>query len=165
MLRRHGRRVHTHVYFFILFIIFALIFALPSIAAVVTQIRGHIAGSGPPSRLQFVPCIFIATRLQQFLPSSTRVEHRPIKNEDCISHQSSKKRARGSTSVVQHAWARACRSLFSLVLLQFAHKNPTPCPGYPLPRLPLAQATVSYASQCFDFDTFSFFLFQVPKRG
>ena len=25
---------------------------------VVTQIRGHIAGSSPPSRLRFVPCIF-----------------------------------------------------------------------------------------------------------
>ena len=38
---------------------------------VVTQIRGHIAGSSPPSPLRL---IFIARRFQLFLPSSTRVE-------------------------------------------------------------------------------------------
>ena len=38
---------------------------------VVTQIRGHIAGSPPPYPLRFVPCTFIARRLQPFLPSST----------------------------------------------------------------------------------------------
>ena len=41
---------------------------------VATQIRGHIAGSSPPSPLRFVPSIFIARRFQLFLPSSTRVE-------------------------------------------------------------------------------------------
>ena len=43
---------------------------------VVTQIRGHIAGSSPSSPLRFVPFIFIARRLQPFFPSSTRVELR-----------------------------------------------------------------------------------------
>ena len=33
---------------------------------VVTQIRGHIAGSFPPSLLRFVPCNFIARRFQLF---------------------------------------------------------------------------------------------------
>ena len=37
------------------------------------QIRGNIACPSPPSPLRFVPCIFIAKRLQPFLPSSTRV--------------------------------------------------------------------------------------------
>ena len=46
---------------------------------VVTQIRGHVAGPSPPlPTLRFVvPCIFIAGRLEPFLPSSTRVELRP----------------------------------------------------------------------------------------
>ena len=39
----------------------------------VTQIRGHIAGSSPPSPLRFEPCIFIAKIVNLFLPSSTRV--------------------------------------------------------------------------------------------
>ena len=43
---------------------------------VVTQIRCHIAGSSPSSRLRFVPCIFIARRVQPLLPSSPRVELR-----------------------------------------------------------------------------------------
>ena len=44
---------------------------------VVTQIRGHIARSSPPSRLLYVrlvPCILIARGPKLFLPSSTRVE-------------------------------------------------------------------------------------------
>ena len=49
-------------------------FLAPSLVA--TQIRGHIAGSFPPSPPRFVPCIFIARRFQLFLPSSTRVELR-----------------------------------------------------------------------------------------
>ena len=39
----------------------------------VTQIRGHKAGSSPPSPLRFDPCIFIAKIVNLFLPSSTRV--------------------------------------------------------------------------------------------
>ena len=42
---------------------------------VVTQIRGHTAGSSPPFPLrQCVVCIIIARRGSHFLPSSTRVE-------------------------------------------------------------------------------------------
>ena len=42
---------------------------------VVTQIRGHIAGSSLPlPSLRFVPCIFITRIFELFLPSSTRVE-------------------------------------------------------------------------------------------
>ena len=41
---------------------------------VVTQIRGHAAGSSAPSSLRFVPCILIARRCQICLSSSTRVE-------------------------------------------------------------------------------------------
>ena len=33
---------------------------------VVTQIRGHIAGSSPPSPLHYVPCFYIARRVQPF---------------------------------------------------------------------------------------------------
>ena len=59
-----------HIYYVrpsILSILFSLL--------VVTQIRGHIAGSSPPlPALRFVPCFFIARRFQLFLPSSTRVE-------------------------------------------------------------------------------------------
>ena len=33
---------------------------------VVAQIRGHTAGSLPPPRLRYVPCIFIARRVQHF---------------------------------------------------------------------------------------------------
>ena len=45
------------------------------IILVVTGIRGHmIAGSSPTSPLRFVPCFFMATRLQPFLPSWTRVD-------------------------------------------------------------------------------------------
>ena len=54
-----------------------LILSLPFFSLsllVVTQIRGHITGHSPPSPPRFVPCIFIARRLQLFLPSSTRVE-------------------------------------------------------------------------------------------
>ena len=40
----------------------------------VTQIRGHIADSSPPSPLRFVPCISIARGFQLFLPWSIRVE-------------------------------------------------------------------------------------------
>ena len=39
---------------------------------VVTQIRGHVAGSSPPSPVRFVPCIFIARRLWPLLLSPTR---------------------------------------------------------------------------------------------
>ena len=42
---------------------------------VVTEIRDHIAGSSPPSSLRFVPCPFIARRVEHFLPAtSTCVE-------------------------------------------------------------------------------------------
>ena len=41
-----------------------------------TRIRGHIASSSSPSPLRFMPCIFIARRLQPLLPPSTRVELR-----------------------------------------------------------------------------------------
>ena len=40
---------------------------------VVTQIRGRIADSSPPSPLRHVPCFFIARGVQPFFPSSTRV--------------------------------------------------------------------------------------------
>ena len=72
---RPGRRrlVYFSSLFSIPFIIFALLFLSPSYT-VVTQIRGHIAGSSPPLPLRFVPCIFIARRSQLFVPSSTRVE-------------------------------------------------------------------------------------------
>ena len=56
-----------------LLIIFALLFYSLSLL-VVTQIRGHIAGSSPPTPLRFVPCIFIGRRFQLFLPSSTRID-------------------------------------------------------------------------------------------
>ena len=39
-----------------------------------TQIRGHMTGSSPPSPPRFVRYILIARRLPLFLPSSTRVE-------------------------------------------------------------------------------------------
>ena len=42
---------------------------------VVTQIRGHTAGSSPLP-MRFVPCVFIATRRQPLPPSLTRVELR-----------------------------------------------------------------------------------------
>ena len=64
------------IYFFIPFTIFALL-ALAPLPIVVTQIRDHIADSCPPPPLRFVPSIFIATRHQPFLPSSTRVEIAP----------------------------------------------------------------------------------------
>ena len=57
---------------FIPFIVFALLFSLSLL--VVSQIRGPMAGSSPPSPLRFVPCIFIARRFQLFLLSSTCVE-------------------------------------------------------------------------------------------
>ena len=43
---------------------------------VVTQIRGHLAGSFPPSPLGYVPLRFYREKdsFQHFLPSSTRVE-------------------------------------------------------------------------------------------
>ena len=47
----------------------ALLFSLPP-TVVVTQIRGHIAGSSPPSPPGFLPCVFIARRFQLFLPWS-----------------------------------------------------------------------------------------------
>ena len=52
-------------------IVFALLFLS---LLVVTQIRGHAAGSSAPSSLRFVPCILIARRCQICLSSSTRVE-------------------------------------------------------------------------------------------
>ena len=44
----------------------------PCSLAFVTQIRRHIAGTPPLSSLRCVPSSFIARRVQQFLPSSTR---------------------------------------------------------------------------------------------
>ena len=42
---------------------------------VAAEIRGHIAGSPPPSPIRTVRAyIFIARRIQHFLPSSTRLE-------------------------------------------------------------------------------------------
>ena len=41
---------------------------------VVTQTRGYMVGSSTPSPPRHVPCIFIATRLQHFVPSSASVE-------------------------------------------------------------------------------------------
>ena len=38
----------------------------PPIRIGVTQVRGHKVGSSPPSPLRYVPCIFIARRLQPF---------------------------------------------------------------------------------------------------
>ena len=65
--------VRFFLFFFrIPFTIFALLF-LSLLLIVVTQIRGHMAGSFPSS-LRFVPCIFIERRFELFLPSSTRVE-------------------------------------------------------------------------------------------
>ena len=61
-----------------LFVFYPISYLRPSFYSlsllVVTQIRGHIAGSSPPSPLRFVPRIFIAKIFQLFLPSSTRVE-------------------------------------------------------------------------------------------
>ena len=65
--------INTSTFLSIPSIVFAQLFSLPLII-VVTQIRGHIAGSCSPYPLLFVPCIFIAIRFQLFLPSSTRVE-------------------------------------------------------------------------------------------
>ena len=64
------------LFFFIFFFFFHPIYYLrPSVLSllVATQIWGHITGSSPPYQLRFVPCIFIARRIQPFLPSSTRV--------------------------------------------------------------------------------------------
>ena len=57
----------------ILFIILAL---LSRSSPGVTQIRGHMSYSGPSSPLptSVLAFIFIARRIQHFLPSSTRVE-------------------------------------------------------------------------------------------
>ena len=62
------------LFFPIPFIAFTLrpSFSLPLLVA--TQIRGHLAGSSPPSPPRFVPCIFITRIFQLFLPSSTCVE-------------------------------------------------------------------------------------------
>ena len=49
-------------------------FALSLLLTVVTQIRGHIAGSSPSLPAMVCALIFIARRVQLFLPSSTRVE-------------------------------------------------------------------------------------------
>ena len=48
-------------------------FLLPP-TVVVTQIRGHTAGSSPPSPPPHVPCIFIARKVRPVLPSSIHVE-------------------------------------------------------------------------------------------
>ena len=53
------------------FISVALLFSIPPSR---TQILGNIEGSSPAYPLRFVPSIFVATRFQLFLPSSTRVE-------------------------------------------------------------------------------------------
>lgn len=62
--------------FFVPSIIFALVFVFLSSPPLlgVTQIRGHIASSSSPSHGRFVPCIFVAKRLEPFIPSSTRVQ-------------------------------------------------------------------------------------------
>ena len=68
--------------FFFFFFPIPFVFPMPLLISpfyslsllVVTQIRGHIAGSSPPYPLRFVPCISIARRLQPFLAPSTRVE-------------------------------------------------------------------------------------------
>ena len=73
------RLVHKHTsnLFVILFSSHLLYSPYCSLSLVaVTQIRGHIAGSYPPSPLRIMPLIFIAKILQPFLPSSTRVELR-----------------------------------------------------------------------------------------
>ena len=62
------------LFFFIRFIIIALLFLSPSRNS---DPRSHMheqALSSAPSRLRFVPCIFIARRLKPFLAPSTRVE-------------------------------------------------------------------------------------------
>ena len=61
--------------FIIQFLIFALLLLSSSYSMVVTQIRGHIAGSSPP-RAHDGSCLsfFIARRLHPFLPSSTLVQ-------------------------------------------------------------------------------------------
>ena len=63
------------LFFFSSHLLSSPFFSLPPVV-VATQIRGHIAGSSPPSPLRFMPCIFVARRLQPFLPLSTRVELR-----------------------------------------------------------------------------------------
>ena len=60
-----------HCFFFPSHLLYSHSFSLSLL--VVTQIRGHNAGYSP-SPLRFVPCIFIAGRLQPFLPSPTRVD-------------------------------------------------------------------------------------------
>ena len=54
-------------------IIFARLFSLPPSRN--SDPRSHIAGPSPPSQLQFMSFVFIARRLQPFLPTSTRVEY------------------------------------------------------------------------------------------
>ena len=78
-IRTHGRtqnRIPPCIFPY--FVCLLTIFGSDSFVKVVTQIRGHIAGSSPPSRLlvryEHVPCILFAGRAQPFLPSSTRVE-------------------------------------------------------------------------------------------
>ena len=62
-------------FFFIPSIILALPSpSLPVVVLIVPQIQGHIAGPPPPSPLRYVSSVFIARRVQYFLPSSTRVE-------------------------------------------------------------------------------------------
>lgn len=42
--------------------------------SVVTKFRVHMALSSRPVPLRYAPCVFVAARLEHFLPSSTRVE-------------------------------------------------------------------------------------------
>ena len=54
-------------------IIYCLFHSFSSPTVVTTQIRGHIAGSPPPSPLRRISLRFITRRVQPFLASSTRV--------------------------------------------------------------------------------------------
>ena len=71
----HNQPVAISVYFSLLFPFHVLYSPFLSCSLLaVTQIRGHIVGSSPPSPLLYMPCIFIARRVRQLLPSSIRVE-------------------------------------------------------------------------------------------
>lgn len=50
------------------------LFSLSPINSRSSDLGPHMASSPPPSPLRFAPCLSISTKLQTFLPSSTRVE-------------------------------------------------------------------------------------------
>ena len=79
MYKRQGTDVHLLFRGLDFILIFHPIYYLrPSFLSllVATQIRGHIAGSSPPSPVRFVPCVFYREKTQPCLSSSILVKLR-----------------------------------------------------------------------------------------